>query len=376
MKKLDINKESITINQKVGIKDISNIDFNHKKVFFSDEVKDIHNIIQIVEYISNYYEGVMFWISLYDDEDIFDKRIELKDIEQYKNMLKKASSKFKKLDDIMVATLGSRSFLGMFAYYSLEHIMCVDEFIHRIILDLDHMRLSDFEKIMTIYMVVTKMFQYQEAKTNILENSNFVTHSSLTASGNIYGVFESGYIVCEGYAEFISKLLDEANIKNNIVTSEEHARNIVQIDDEKYHIHGTYLCDSTLESDRYFEIINAYLKYNDLKDGNSNILFLFTSLKYFVLNLEEALNLLYNYNNKIVNDYIDTLGYVKKAIYHSNGNIESIIAKEKIGNDKILLCLYNISRKIFQKEFTDRDFYFANSFCRYDRSKRRTREIR
>lgn len=69
---------------------------------------------------------------------------------------------------------------------------------------------------------------------------------------NVSDVILSGKAKCTGYSALYIALLSSVGIKaidvELMIDSDPHARTVVNIDDEKYNIHGIYLCDPTFDS--------------------------------------------------------------------------------------------------------------------------------
>ena len=106
--------------------------------------------------------------------------------------------------------------------------------------------LSPAEKVMLIYDVL-KTFPYTESSGSLLLSRHPDT------------VIETGNIVCVGYAYLLCNILngtdgikigqiDVTCHETDYRTKEFHARNIIQIDDDKYNIHGIFALDVTWDS--------------------------------------------------------------------------------------------------------------------------------
>ena len=125
--------------------------------------------------------------------------------------------------------------------------------------------LSPLEKAMFAYDLM-KSFEYNEKETHSLEPRY------------IPSIISSGEIVCIGYSSFYKQLLIELGIKSKVihvtVKSEDgleyHARNLIELEDEKYNIEGTFACDCTWDS--YREIYKTGEKIigkNGIKDDEN-----------------------------------------------------------------------------------------------------------
>lgn len=118
--------------------------------------------------------------------------------------------------------------------------------------------MSNIEKEQAIHDYVVNNTSY--------DYDNYIEETVPEDSYNAYGVFFNKVAVCEGYAEAVYRLLNEAGIENTVITGisngVDHAWNLVNIDGKYYHLDATY---------------------NDPVDGTRNIL----SYEYFNLTDEE-----------------------------------------------------------------------------------------
>jgi hypothetical protein len=104
--------------------------------------------------------------------------------------------------------------------------------------------LSPIEKIVFAYDIM-KTFKYQQDPEN---KNNALRIPEIIMSGNI---------VCRGYATFFNQILEELGVKTSPYSFEtqdengkpsRHMRSIITVDDDKYNIHGIYVCDPTWDS--------------------------------------------------------------------------------------------------------------------------------
>jgi len=103
--------------------------------------------------------------------------------------------------------------------------------------------LTEAEKVMYVYDIV-KWFSYNESEDK-------------TESRALHEIFKTGHIVCVGYAAFMEELLIELGIPSYKLsvsvplsdgTIAGHARNLVEVNDDHYGIHGMYAFDPTWDS--------------------------------------------------------------------------------------------------------------------------------
>lgn len=113
--------------------------------------------------------------------------------------------------------------------------------------------MSDFEKEKAIHDYVVNNTYY--------DNVNYIKGTIPDDSYNAYGVFFNKVAVCEGYAEAIYRLLNEANIDNIVITGSSnnvaHSWNLVKIQGEYYHLDATF--DDPISED---ESILSYNYFN------------------------------------------------------------------------------------------------------------------
>lgn len=120
--------------------------------------------------------------------------------------------------------------------------------------------LSPTEKVMFAYDIM-KTFSYNESNSS--KNDSRAPHR----------IIETGNIVCAGYANTLKQILKGMdNIKVGDITVDcfdsdgnhlgGHARNIVELDDSKYNIHGIYVLDATWDS--YQKGLRGVKKYTAL----------------------------------------------------------------------------------------------------------------
>lgn len=120
--------------------------------------------------------------------------------------------------------------------------------------------LSNLEKIMFAYDLI-KSFKYKEVDDGV-DKAN---------SRNIHSIIREGNIVCVGYSVFFSQLLKELGIESYTFSTSVpvgdrfagHARTLVNVQDDKYHLDGFFAFDPTWDCDH--EIVKC------LSDGKEVI---------------------------------------------------------------------------------------------------------
>lgn len=137
--------------------------------------------------------------------------------------------------------------------------------------------LSPLEKYLAIYDIVKKFRLYKD------------NNQAQSESRNLKYVLEDNneYIVCVGFANLLRELLNRIDIPNKFIhtnidtsyddkfTIEEkplnlsgHSRNLIKIDDDKYHIHGYYLADATWDNHPKYDLyLNSLLTFDRKKEA-------------------------------------------------------------------------------------------------------------
>jgi hypothetical protein len=105
-----------------------------------------------------------------------------------------------------------------------------------------------------------------------------VTYTDSTNAHNAYGALVEGLAVCEGYAEAMQVLLHKAGIKSLLVfgssinpstnESEPHAWNMVEVDDNYYHLDLTWN-DQKTTCYAYFNVDDNIIKEDHLIDATA-----------------------------------------------------------------------------------------------------------
>ena len=187
---------------------------------------------------------------------------------------------------------------------SLKRIKEVNDKIEVFTADIKKSSLSPFEKVMAIYMVATQFIEsYKGNSADIHDVYSSVMH--ILSDG------DDGYkIQCAGYTDLFCRMAYECGIhtkeleisfmKNHDKNdSSAHSVAVVDLDDEKYGIHGSFICDVRADSDITFGSANR-----------TNT----PSLKMFCLPFSD-------YNTLASWSYGDVMAY--------NINTEEITGKEK-----------------------------------------------
>ena len=107
--------------------------------------------------------------------------------------------------------------------------------------------------------------------------------------GYLYGALNNKEAICGNYAALFGLLLDRLNIDDYIAINDNHAFNIVNINDETYYIDPTGI-DTLYKDNQPF-----YMEDNSICTASGEeINDIFEKIKYYTINIPE--NFLYNYN--------------------------------------------------------------------------------
>ena len=160
--------------------------------------------------------------------------------------------------------------------YKLDELKKEDQLLDLMIADIKNSNYSPFEKYIAAYNIVKKFKKY-------LENNNDKTESRY-----IRKFLNNDYMVCLGYANLLIELLNRLDmpsysysvatdisydggftLEEKPIELADHARVIININDPKYNINGTYVVDPTwdndLENDYYNHSLMSFDKTCDEK---------------------------------------------------------------------------------------------------------------
>ena len=221
--------------------------------------------------------------------------------------------------------------------------------------------MSDYEKILTIHDYIINNSKYDER----LFMEGIVSPESYSS----YGILILGRGVCEGYAKSMKYLLDGVGIESMIVIGESkgenHAWNLVKIDDEYYHIDSTW--DDPVTNDG-----SNVLRYNffNLNDEEISKTHIWNKEDYPSAN-GEKFNY-FTYNNLIFNEE-DIRNEIKNSLFNRKSHllvkIENFNSKEIMLNKIIENIVYENYKLIKLKSYSysiDEDYgIFSFDFYYY-----------
>ncbi|MBU5314109.1 hypothetical protein KQI38_18990 [Tissierella carlieri] len=184
--------------------------------------------------------------------------------------------------------------------------------------------MSDYEKILTIHDYIINNSKY--------DDKLFISGVVPPESYSSYGILALGRGVCEGYAKSMKYLLDGIGIESMIVIGESkgenHAWNLVKIEDEYYHVDTTW--DDPVTSDGSDIIRYNFFNLNDDEISKSHT---WNKEDYPSANGEK-----YNYfkyNNFIVNGKDELKDQIKNILLKRKSHL--LIKINNFNNEDILL---------------------------------------
>ena len=216
--------------------------------------------------------------------------------------------------------------------------------------------LSPLEKYIAVYNLVKNFKAYKENNEN-LDVSRYLRY-----------ILDNEYMVCVGYTKLLNVLLDKVGIDTKHIsigvdisykkgfTVEEkpveyagHARSIVNLDDDKYNIHGIYMADPTWDNNLQNNYLNHALMPFD-KMQISNILFKYNNNSDIILDI---------HNFQEFNDQVNFL--LKR-----NLNQDSIFYRDKPFKEKLLSAYKYVTGSIidsFKFDTNTKTYYHELQNC-------------
>lgn len=196
--------------------------------------------------------------------------------------------------------------------------------------------LSPLEKYIAVYNIVKNFKPYKENTENP-EYSRYLRY-----------ILDNKYMVCVGYAKLLEVLLDKVGISTQHLsvsvdtsykkgfTLEEkpveyagHARVIVNLDDDKYNIHGLYMSDPTWDNNLENNYLNHAIMTFD-KMQISDILFEYNTYSDIILDI---------HNFQEFNDQVNFL--LKRTL-----NQYSILTQNKTFKEKLLYSYKDVTTSV------------------------------
>ena len=268
--------------------------------FFSESEKE-----------DEFYERIRFEKFFYEN---YDKLAEYKD-KVYLEVRKNGYISYSAFDYFgLFVTHIPVYFDWQYEYISLQRLKEINDKIEMFTEDIKNSELSQFERTMAIYFICTQFIEsYKGNSADVDTIDSSVMH--------ILSHDDDGYkIQCAGYTDLFCRMAYECGIHTKemavgVGTSEidysdvpitnsdkfsaSHSVAVVDLDDEKYGIHGSFICDVRTESDKARNNHNNPLSIFCLPFPDYNI-YLSLSLKNIPnKQLDDSTNF-YAINNKII----------------------------------------------------------------------------
>ena len=223
--------------------------------------------------------------------------------------------------------------------YPYEEYLKEEEKLDELVKDIKDKNLSPMEKYLYVYNIVKNYKPYKE------------NHEDKDQSRYLRYIIDNEYMVCVGYANLLTTLLDKVGINATEVsigtdisydegfTNEEkiveiagHKRAIVSIDDDKYNIHGLYITDPTWDNDLDKNYLNhALLPFDRLQ----------TEKRMFEYNADEPILDIHNFN-----EYNDQINFLIKRELKFQEQYD--LYKDYPFSKKICMAYQDVAKKLFK----------------------------
>ena len=220
---------------------------------------------------------------------------------------------------------------------SLKRIKEVNDKIEVFTADIKKSSLSPFEKVMAIYMVATQFIEsYKGNSADVDDIDSSVMH--------ILSDDDDGYkIQCAGYTDLFCRMAYECGIHTKELEisfmknhdkkdSSAHSVTVVDLDDEKYGIHGSFICDVRGESD--FQEVHQQSVNVDNYNG----------FNYFCLPFRD-----FDAMSKVFTNVSKTRRYAINNI-EITGEEDKYISNERMKSSDIFIALNHLYKFIFEND--------------------------
>ena len=185
--------------------------------------------------------------------------------------------------------------------------------------------MTDYEKELAIHDYIVSNYKY--------DYENYISDTLPDESFTPYGLLVKGTGVCQAYAEVTKLLLNKVGIECDVVVGtsrdEDHAWNILKLDDEYYMLDVTWN-DPTPDEEGYvdygyFNLTQEQFLQDHSWDTSKWPVATGTKYNYFV------------YNNLVVNNYMEFQNLVKKSLSE--------------GKKDIIMYIYGYNKGVFDLSF-------------------------
>ena len=170
--------------------------------------------------------------------------------------------------------------------YSYQEYINEEKKLNDLVAPIKNSNLSPFEKYIAVYNLVKNFKPYKENNDN-REQARYLRY-----------ILDNDYIVCVGYTTLLQTLLDKVGVKSNCisvtvdtsydsgfdeknpeeisVTHGGHQRLVVDMEDDKYNIHGLYMADATWDNNLEKDYLNHALMTFDNMITNKRMFYFST----------------------------------------------------------------------------------------------------
>lgn len=205
-------------------------------------------------------------------------------------------------------------------------------------------KLSCLEKYLYAYNIVKSFKTYKESK-------------NIDDCRDIYKILNNDYIVCVGYINLLSDLLNKLQIENTSyvvdVVGGKHNRLIVNIRDLKYNVDGIYISDPTFDRSFDFDYYNhalitpldsTYLKRHAYLSISLKELFFLREIDDYYTYLNKYLKYIDNDKNILFYEIINEISHIDINYYNYLKN-----KYKSVNSNNINLAILDIYKYITRK---------------------------
>ena len=268
-----LNEKKINSEFLIGYISLSLAKFENSFLLNYNEIKDCNS-----NNFKYFKDNSIFTITNYEDNDedkylnsIFELLKKIDNLDKkfiFKITIKKRSKLEKYLKEYNLKNIKICIINDLYEYSYNEYIE-EEKILDSIIMPIKKANLSPIEKFIAVYNIVKNFKPYKENNKD-KEQSRYLRY-----------ILYNDYIVCVGFSNLLECLLDKVGIKakrvgvevdtsyddgfnsnkpeEKVVDFSGHERVIVDIDDDKYNVHGLYMTDPTWDNDLNKDYLNHAL---------------------------------------------------------------------------------------------------------------------
>ncbi len=219
--------------------------------------------------------------------------------------------------------------------YPIGQFLEEEKVLDSLIKGIKESTLTPFEKYIAVYNIVKNFKPFKDNASNP------------SKSRSLRYILNNKYMVCVGYARLLEVLLDKVGIratdldvsidtsydKNNntkrITNEVGHQRVLINIDDDKYGVHGIFVADPTWDNDPQKNYLNHALMPFEMMQVEKRL---------FWLRDEDLIFDVHDFNefNKQINYYIER----KERFYRDSG--DWLFSK---GEEELIMFIYDVLKR-------------------------------